>query len=90
MQTYSADYLISLTLDPNARQDSYTKLNARIALAGEDRRWELALVARNLTDEQVLSYAGDTPLAGSIFGARSYYGFVDPPRTLAVEGSFRF
>lgn len=88
--TYSADYLISLTLDPNAKQDSYTKLNARIALAGEDRRWELAVVARNLTDEEVLSYAGDTPLAGSIFGARSYYGFVDPPRTVAIEGSLRF
>jgi len=88
--TYSADYLISLTLDPNAKQDSYTKLNARIALSGEERRWELAVVARNLTDEQVLSYAGDTPLAGSIFGARSYYGFVDPPRTVAIEGSYRF
>ena len=47
-------------------------------------------MARNLTDEEVLSYAGDTPLAGSIFGARSYYGFVDPPRTVAIEGSLRF
>jgi iron complex outermembrane recepter protein len=87
---YSADYLISLTLDPNAQQDAYTKVNARIALSGADRAWEIALVGRNLTDETVLSYAGDTPLAGSIFGARSYYGFVDPPRTLAFEASFRF
>lgn len=88
--TYSSDYLISLTLDPNAKQDSYTKLNGRIALSGAERRWELAVVARNITDEEVLSYAGDTPLAGSIFGARSYYGFVDPPRTVAIEGTFRF
>ncbi len=87
---YSADYLISLTLDPNAKQDAYTKLNGRIALAGPDRQWEIAVVARNITDETVLSYAGDTPLAGSIFGARSYYGFVDPPRTVALEGTFRF
>jgi outer membrane receptor protein involved in Fe transport len=88
--TFSDDYLISLTLDPNAKQKAYTKLNARVALAGAEKKWELALVARNLTDETVLSYAGDAPLAGSIFGARSYYGFIDPPRTVALEGSFRF
>jgi outer membrane receptor protein involved in Fe transport len=87
---YSDEYLVSLTLDPVAVQDSYTKLNARIALGGSEGRWELALVGRNLTDEEVISYAGDVPLAGSTFAARSYYGFVDPPRTLAIEGTLRF
>jgi outer membrane receptor protein involved in Fe transport len=87
---YSADYLTSLTLDPNSKQDAYTKVNARLALAGADKKWELALIARNITDEKVVSYSGEAPLSGSIFGARSYYGFVDPPRTVAIEGTFRF
>jgi hypothetical protein len=30
------------------------------------------------------------PLASSTFAARSYYGFVDPPRTIAVEAALRF
>jgi len=87
---YSADYLTSLTLDPASAQDAYTKLNARIAFGPAEGNWQLALIGRNLTDEQVVSYSGDVPLAGSIFAARSYYGFVDPPRTLAIEAMVRF
>lgn len=86
---YSAEYLTSLTLDPFTTQDSFLKVNARLALsAGE--RWELALVGRNLTDEMTVSYSGDTPLSTRLFRARSYYGFVDPPRSIAVEAVVRF
>ncbi len=88
--TYSDDYLVSLTLDPLAVQDAYSKVNARVALEGGDGRWSLAIIGRNLTDEQTVSYAGDVPLASSTFAARSYYGFVDPPRTIAVEAALRF
>jgi outer membrane receptor protein involved in Fe transport len=88
--TYTDDFLTTLTLDPNSAQDSYTKLNARIALAAQSGSWEVAVIARNLTDEKTISYSGDTPLAGSLLGARSYYGFVDPPRTVAFEATLRF
>ncbi|MEY2853284.1 MAG: hypothetical protein RL030_416 [Pseudomonadota bacterium] len=87
---YSAEYLTSLTLDPATMQDSFLKVNARLAFSGNDRRWELALVGRNLTDEMTVGYSGDTPLASRLFRARSYYGFVDPPRTIAIEASVRF
>jgi outer membrane receptor protein involved in Fe transport len=36
---------------PGSRQDSYVKLDARLALGRTDGRWEVALVGRNLTDE---------------------------------------
>jgi outer membrane receptor protein involved in Fe transport len=85
---HTSSFLQSLNLDPAATQEGYTKLNARIALAGE--RWELAVVGRNLTDKTTVSYAGDTPLAFRLFQARSYYGFVDPPRSIAIEGRLRF
>jgi outer membrane receptor protein involved in Fe transport len=87
---YSSDYLTSLTLDPATRQDAYLKVNARLALADVNNRWELALVGRNLTDKTTISYSGDTPLASRLFQARSYYGFVDPPRGLALEATVRF
>ena len=88
--SYTDKFLTSLTLDPNSAQSGYAKLNARIALAAQSGRWEMALIGRNLTDEETISYSGDVPLAGSIFGARSYYGFTDPPRTLAIEAVLRF
>ncbi|MCS6947774.1 MAG: TonB-dependent receptor [Steroidobacteraceae bacterium] len=88
--TYSDSYITSLTLDPASVQDSYTKLNARISFGAADGKWAVALIGRNLTDEEVVSYSGEAPLSGSIFSARSYYGFVDPPRTVALEATVRF
>jgi outer membrane receptor protein involved in Fe transport len=87
---YTSEFLQSLTLDPFATQDAYAKINARLSLGNIDGRWELALVGRNLTDETVVSYAGDTPLANRLFRARSYYGFVDQPRSIALEAQLRF
>jgi len=87
---YSDDYLLSLTLDPQTVQKAYAKVNARLELGDEEGKWRFALVGRNLTDETTLSYAGDTPLAQRLFGARSYYGFVDPPLSVALEAAYRF
>lgn len=87
---HSSKYLQSLNLDPVATQSAYTKINARLALGDADDRWEVAIVGRNLTDKTTVSYAGDTPLAFRLFSARSYYGFVDPPRAIAIEGQIKF
>ena len=87
---FSDDYLQSLNLDPSLVQESFSKINARLALGDADGRWQLALVGRNLTDKTTMSYAADTPLSYTLFGARSYYGFVDPPRSIAIEARMRF
>lgn len=87
---YSADYLQSLNLDPELVQESFTKINGRVSLGDADDRWEVALVGRNLTDRTTVTYAADAPLAFTLFGARSYYGFVDQPRALAIEARVRF
>jgi outer membrane receptor protein involved in Fe transport len=87
---HSSSYLESLNLDPMAMQNSYTKLNARVGLGDLYDRWQVALIGKNLTDEQTVGYAGDAPLAQKLFHARSYYGFVDPPRSVAVEVKVRF
>jgi iron complex outermembrane receptor protein len=87
---YSDDYLQSLNLDPVLVQDSYAKFNARLALGHGDGNWEVALIGRNLTDKTTMTYAADVPLAFTLFRARSYYGFVEPPRAIAVEARLRF
>ena len=51
---------------------------------------KIAALARNLTDERVLSFGGDTPLAGSTFGAQSNYSFWGRGQTLSLQGTLRF
>jgi len=87
---YSSKFLQSLTLDPANTQKAFAKLNARFSVGDVNDRWEVALVGRNLTDKTTVSYAGDTPLSQRLFGARSYYGFVDAPRSIAVEAALKF
>jgi iron complex outermembrane recepter protein len=87
---YSSKFLQSLTLDPANTQKAFAKLNARVSLGDVNDRWEVALVGRNLTDKTTVSYAGDTPLSQRLFSARSYYGFTDAPRSIAIEAALKF
>ena len=67
-----------------------TTINLRLALAAGDEKWEVAVLGRNLTDEKIVTYANDTPLAFSQFGSPTFYGFVDRPRSIAVQANYRF
>jgi len=89
---YSDDYLASPTLDPNLEQDSYTKVNARISIGGSDGMWDVALVGKNLTDEEVVSFGNTTPLSTTLTGGAgaAYYGFYDRPSSVALQGTLRF
>jgi iron complex outermembrane receptor protein len=54
--------------------------------------WEVALVGRNLTDETVINYGGNTPLAGTLTQGtgNSYYGFVQAPTSVGLQAVYRF
>ena len=85
---HTSEYDASATYDPALVQDSYTKMDLRVALRTET--WEVALLGKNLTDEQVLMFGGDTPLAGSSFGAKSNYSFFGQGRTLTLQAAYNF
>lgn len=89
---YSDDYLTTPSLDPKFKQDAYTKLNARIALSGNDDMWELALIGKNLTDESIVSYANGLPVATTLTSDTSsaYYAFYERPRSVAIQGTLKF
>lgn len=89
---YSDEYFASPTLDPNLVQDSFTKVNLRVALGAADGQWEVALVGKNLTDETVKTFGNTTPLSGALTGGTgtAYYSFFDRPRSVALQGTFRF
>ncbi len=85
---HTSEYDASATYDPALVQDAYTKIDARVAFSAES--WEVAVLAKNLTDETVLQFGGDVPLAGSTFGAKSNYAFFGQGRTLALQAMLRF
>ncbi len=87
---FTSDYNPSQNLDERVQQAGYGKINARVALVGNGDQWELALIGKNLTDKETIAYANDTPLAFNFFGTVAHYGIADEPRTVAVQGTYRF
>ena len=87
--SFTDDYFTAQNNDPVTAQDGYAKVNVRLALGNPEGSWEVALLARNLTDEDIISYSNPVPLSGT-FGANSHYAFIQRPRSVAIQGSLRF
>ena len=83
---YTDTFYSALDLDPNTQHDSATLVNARVALTGDDNRWSLALIGKNLTDETTYIWNNDVPITNS----NSYYGLPNRPSSLAVQARYRF
>lgn len=84
----SVDLLYEDEINPRTNpnfQGAYTKVNARISLASNKNGWDIALVGRNLTDELTFATGGGVPLFTG-----SWLKAAQSPRTLAVEGTYRF
>ncbi|HEY5624292.1 MAG TPA: TonB-dependent receptor [Gammaproteobacteria bacterium] len=82
---FSDDYNASALGHPYAGRDSYVLLNASAYVATVDERWQLQVLAKNLTDEMVIS--GMLEAAGSR-GNRAYadlVGYGNLPRTVALQ-----
>ena len=86
---YTSEYDASSTFDPALVQDAYAMLNLRAGLES-DAGWSIAVLAKNVTDESILQFGGDTPLAGSSFGVKSNYAFYNSGRTIAIQAGVRF
>lgn len=77
---FSDAYFAALDLDPISEQDSYAKLNARVQLSSAEN-WSVSLVGKNLTDEGTTTWINDVP-----FFRGSYFGSIDPPRSIGIQG----
>lgn len=74
-----------------ALDGALTLVDLRVGLASADDRWELALVGRNLLDEQS-SFGFDYPFfGGQVLPAGSTtIGSLSRPRTIALQGRYDF
>lgn len=87
---FTDDYHPSPNMDDRIKQDGYVVYNGRLALADIGGDWEVALLGKNLSDELIIVYGVDTPTAYTITEAATHHGFVNPPRTFALQVSYRW
>jgi outer membrane receptor protein involved in Fe transport len=84
---YASEYSLVPNLDPNSWQESNWKYDARLTLTNlASNKWDLSLVGRNLGDEITSSHGDEMPF---IF-VGSYFRYIDPPRSIAFQGTWRF
>ncbi len=79
---------VHVNLDPSGEIDAYTIVNVRLGVEGDN--WAVGLLAKNLLDEEVITYSANAPLSESSFGTNTHYSFVRRPATYALEGSIKF
>ncbi len=87
---FTDEYHPSPNLDDRVKQDGYIVYNGRIALADIGGSWEVALLGKNLSDEVIVVYSVDAPTAYTISQAATHHGFVNPPRSFALQASYRW
>ena len=83
---YSSGYYVDEALTPFTRQEGFWLLNAAVRLYAPDRRWEVALIGRNLTNELWTNLVQDLP-GGS---PGSWALQIERPREIAVQVRARF
>lgn len=84
---YTDEQNVHQNLDPEWVIDSIGRVDLNIAIEAEE--WGIELLGANVTDEEIITYAGNSPLSGT-FGADTVYGFIGAPATWSLRGYYRF
>lgn len=80
--SYSDDYFTEGSLVNETKQDSYTKVGARIGVVSPSDKWSVSLIGQNLTDEETLV------TTQAFQGA--FLGYLGAPRTITLQAVYNF
>ncbi len=81
---FTSRYYQAATADPLLEQSGYAKADMRVGIGPEDRRWELAVIGKNLTDIYTASFRQNIATSNG-----SIYVVPDRPRSFAIQFSVR-
>jgi len=94
--SYKGSFNPIADLYPLARQKSSLTIDTNLRVASEDERWELALIANNLTNKlriqngfSVTEFSNATTGTAAGGPPLDYYGFPNNPRSFMLRLSFR-
>jgi iron complex outermembrane recepter protein len=82
---FTDEYTTVTDLDPRSFQESFYKVDLRVALNSPDDRWYVAMVGKNLNDELTTLWRVDFPAAPG-----SYLDMGARPRSLALQAGYRW
>ncbi|WNC74191.1 TonB-dependent receptor [Thalassotalea psychrophila] len=82
---YRDNYYAAADLDPISEQDSYVLTNLSLIFGPQSQDWDIALIGRNLGDEQFKTWSQDIPLF-----AGSHMGLYSQGQTFTLRGSYHF
>ena len=91
----SSSYHLTQFGYPADSQPSYATFDASVRLGDEKKRWEMALIGKNLTNQFILTSGLDVPSTGSGTGTAAgvhsdIAGTPQLPRTIALQFTMRF
>lgn len=82
---FSTSYYQQSLADIYLSQGGFTKLDARLAIAANDDRWEIAVVGKNLTNKLTASFRNGVPSSpGTILA------LTDPKRSIGFQANVKF
>ena len=82
---FSSSYFIDGNDNPLLRQNSYAKLDARLSLERADQSWAVDLIAKNLTNHDILIFGTEWPTSpGSTLAAK------EETRNVGIQARFRW
>ncbi|NNF17512.1 MAG: TonB-dependent receptor [Gammaproteobacteria bacterium] len=82
---YRSEYFTGQDLDPQTLQGNLFWVNGAVGVEDSEGKWLVQAWVKNLTDEEVLNIAFDSP-----FQAGSFHAFIEDPRTAGLSATFRF
>jgi iron complex outermembrane recepter protein len=84
-ELFSASYFLSGVDDKLVQQGDYSRLDARITFATPSENWNVDLIGKNLTNRQILDFAGPTPTSLGSTGDET-----EQPRNFALQIRYHF
>ena len=71
---YTDEFALANDLDPNLFQEAFAKIDLRVALGSRGRTWNLALLARNLTNQLTSTIPSPNPTVCSAVSVVLHFG----------------
>ncbi len=82
--TFTGGYFQQASADPLTRQEAFAKIDLRLGVGPADRRWELAVIGKNLNDRITGSFRNNVPTTPG-----TTYALTDRPRSIAIQFAVR-
>lgn len=84
---FVSKYFHQVDQDPADVQKGFVRLDARVGIGAKSEKWELALLARNITDERPKTFSADAP---GLPTRGRHFGVLSEGASWAIQARFAY